>query len=126
MPAPGTEPLQAILAELRAVSPHLQAAFIVSQDGFTMAAAGGDAMTEDESERTGALSAGLLTLCRSMMTELRRGEVEQVLLRAGEGYLLLQLAGPVAMLAVMAGPETNLGLLLLETERAAEAVARAL
>lgn len=126
MPTPGTEPLQAILAELRAASPNLQAAFIVSQDGFTMAAAGGDAMTEGESEHTGALSAGLLTLCRSMMTELRRGELEQVLLRAGEGYLLLQLAGPVAMIAVMAGPETNLGLLLLETERAAEAVARAL
>ena len=126
MPNSGTEPLRAILGELRAASPHVQAAYVVSQDGFTMAAAGGDAITEDDSEHAGALSAGLLTLCRSMMTELRRGEVQQVLLRAGEGYLLLQLAGPVAMIAVMAAAAMNVGLLLLETARAAGAVARAL
>ena len=120
----GTETLRAILDDLHAACPALQASFIVSQDGFTMAAIG--TVTEADGERAGALSAGLLTLCRNMMTELRRGELEQVLLRSGEGYLLLQLAGPAAMIAAMTGVETNLGMLLIEIERAARLVARSI
>jgi hypothetical protein len=120
----GTEQLLALLEDMHAACHDIQLSMIVTQDGFTMATMGGIAAADGE--RVGALSAGLLALCRNTARELDRGEMEQVLLRGGEGYLLLRLAGPRAMLAVIARPDANLGMVLLDTERAAEAVARLL
>lgn len=120
----GTAEIAAQLRELHATCSDIELSMVVTQDGFTMATYGGLGATDGE--RVGALSAGLLALCRNTARELGRGEMEEVLLRGREGYLLLRLAGPTAMLAVVARPDANLGMVLLDTERAAEAVARLL
>lgn len=117
----GTEALQAVLSDLNATK-DVEVAMVVTQDGLTLAAQG----KVSDADRLGALSAGLLALCRDMAQELQRGEMEQVLLHGGTGLVLLRLAGPVAMLAIMARPDCNLGLLLLEAERAALAIGAAL
>ena len=122
--SPGTEELVAALENLHAACHDIQLSLVVTQDGFTMATMGRIAAADGE--RVGALSAGLLSLCRNTARELERGEMEQVLLHGREGYLLLRLAGDQAMLAVVARPDANIGMVLLDTERAAEAVARLL
>jgi len=122
--ASGTEQLLEVLEDLHAACHDVQLSLIVTQDGLTMTTMGGIEAADEE--RVGALSAGLLALCRSTARDLGRGEMEQVLLRGDGGYLLLRLAGSKAVLAVIARPDANLGMVLLDTQRAAEAVAAVL
>lgn len=119
--ASGTEQLLEVLKDLHAACHDIQLSMIVTQDGLTMVTMG--SIEAGDGERVGALSAGLLALCRNIARDLGRGEMEQVLLRGGGGYLLLRLAGPQAMLAVIARPDANLGMVLLDSQRAAETVA---
>ena len=123
-PAPGTEPLAAVLADLHAACPQLQFSLVATRDGFTMTTLG---RTEaGDGEPVGALSAGLLHQCNNAALELAHGDLEQVLLHSRQGYLLLRHAGEQAMLAVVAGSEANVGLVLLEGQRAARRIAEIL
>lgn len=117
----GTAELAALLRDLHATCSDIELSMVVTQDGLTMATHGG--LSGADGDRVGALSAGLLALCRNTARELERGEMEEVLLRGREGYLLLRLAGPIAILAVVARPDANLGMVLLDTARAADEVA---
>ena len=117
----GTEEIAAVLDDLHAACHDIVLSIVVTQDGFTLATKG--RIEAADGERVGALSSGLLDLCRKTARELHHGEMEQVLLRGNEGYLLLRLAGPRAMLSVISRPDANIGMVLLDSERAAESVA---
>lgn len=116
------ERLRAILNELHVESKDVQVSMVVTRDGLTMAVVGGVV----DPDKVGAMCSDLLSLCRSAALELQRGDVEHVLMKASQGYMLLTPAGDQTMLAVMARPDANLGMLLIDTRRAAGAIPDAL
>ncbi|MBE0475782.1 MAG: roadblock/LC7 domain-containing protein [Coriobacteriia bacterium] len=108
---------------LIADSPDVQAAALVSMDGFTMAAALPPAMQED---RVGAMAAAILGLGERAATELGRGRLSQVFIEGDDGYVLLMSAGERAVLTVLASAESRLGLIIYDMRNAARSVAEIL
>ncbi len=115
----GVEVLQAILRDLSASLRDITGSVVVSRDGLTMASIGGGV----DADRMGALCTEVFGLGQSTANELQHGDLQEILLKSDGGYALVTRAGPEAMLAVMARPDANLGLVLLEARRAANAIA---
>jgi predicted regulator of Ras-like GTPase activity (Roadblock/LC7/MglB family) len=97
-------------------SPDVQAAALVSLDGFTMASALPEGMQED---RVGAMSAAILGLGERAAAELGRGHLSQVFIEGAEGYVLLMAAGDRAVLTALASPSAKLGLVLYDMRETA-------
>lgn len=118
-PATREERLVAALDDLMEQSPDVQAAALVSLDGFTMASALPGDMQED---RVGAMSAAILGLGERAAAELGRGRLSQVFIEGANGYVLLMAAGERAVLTVLADHEAKLGLALYDMRRTAETI----
>ena len=109
------------LREMRGSSPDIEASAVVSVDGLILAS---DLPPTTEEDRVSAMSAALLSLGERIAQELRRGTLDQVFIRGAEGYVFLMAAGEEAVLTVLARREAKLGLVLLDTRRAAADIAR--
>jgi len=117
------ERLAKALDELMHNDRDIQAAALVSLDGFTMASALPQGMQAD---RVGAMSAAILGLGERAAAELGRGHLSQVFIEGDNGYVLLIAAGDRAVLTAMADPESKLGLVLYDMKVAAENIGRIL
>jgi len=113
------ERLVAALDTLMEHSQDVQAAALVSLDGFTMASALPEGMQED---RVGAMSAAILGLGERAAAELGRGHLSQVFIEGAGGYVLLMAAGDRAVLTVMSSPDSKLGLVLYDMRDTAEQI----
>lgn len=107
------------LNQLMEDSQEIQAAALVSLDGFTMASALPEGMQED---RVGAMSAAILGLGERAAAELGRGQLSQVFIEGEGGYVLLIAAGDRAVLTCLADTEAKLGLVLYDMRAAAETI----
>jgi predicted regulator of Ras-like GTPase activity (Roadblock/LC7/MglB family) len=110
------ELLAGALDELMLEDPDIQAAALVSLDGFTMASALPPGMQAD---RVGAMSAAILGLGERAAAELGRGHLSQVFIEGDSGYVLLMAAGDRAVLTAMADPSAKLGLVLYDMKMTA-------
>jgi uncharacterized protein len=117
------ERLATALNDLMDESQEIQAAALVSLDGFTMASALPDGMHED---RVGAMSAAILGLGERAATELGRGQLSQVFIEGDDGYVMLIAAGDRAVLTCLADIEAKLGLVLYDMRAAADRIAEIL
>ncbi len=115
--------LAAALDRLLDGSADIQAAALVSLDGFTMASALPPGMHED---RVGAMSAAILGLGERAAAELGRGHLSQVFIEGKDGYVVLIAAGDRAVLTSLAGIDAKLGLVLYDMRESAEAIAEIL
>lgn len=115
--------LQPILRELNNVSEHIEASAIMSRDGLSVANVLGDGVDPD---RLGAMCAALLGLADTTARELNRGELHQVLIHGSLGFMLITHVGDKAVLAVATKPGTNLGMVFLETKKAAKKISEIL
>lgn len=115
--------LAAALDHLLDGSRDIQAAALVSLDGFTMASALPEGMHED---RVGAMSAAILGLGERAAAELGRGHLTQVFIEGADGYVVLISAGDRAVLTCLAGMGAKLGLVLYDMRESAQAVAEIL
>jgi len=124
-PRPGSreEQLAKALDELMDESQDVEAAALVSLDGFTMASALPAGMHED---RVGAMSAAILGLGERAATELGRGQLSQVFIEGDDGYVVLIAAGDRAVLTCLASIEAKLGLVLYDMRMAADRIAEIL
>lgn len=111
--------LKSILSDLNGSSADIVASAIISSDGLTMAALLPKEVDED---RVGAMAAAMLSLGERTAKELHRGELEQVMVKGDQGYILMSHAGRDAVLAVIAREGAKLGLIFLDSKRAARAV----
>jgi hypothetical protein len=111
------------LDELMASDPDIQAAALVSLDGFTMASALPPGMQPD---RVGAMSAAILGLGERAAAELGRGHLSQVFIEGETGYVLLIAAGDRAVLTAMADPNAKLGLVLYDMKATATRIGQIL
>jgi predicted regulator of Ras-like GTPase activity (Roadblock/LC7/MglB family) len=130
VPAPAAEPkitreqrLVRTLNRLMDDNQEIDAAALVSLDGFTMASALPQGMQED---RVGAMSAAILGLGERAATELGRGHLSQVFIEGESGYVMLIAAGDRAVLTCLAGTQAKLGLVLYDMREAADAIAEIL
>lgn len=117
------ERLAAALNLLMQEDPAIQAAALVSLDGFTMASALPAGMQPD---RVGAMSAAILGLGERAAAELGRGHLSQVYIEGDTGYVLLMAAGGRAVLTVMADANAKLGLVIYDMRSAASNIAEIL
>ncbi len=117
------ERLAGALNQLMDDNQEIQAAALVSLDGFTMASALPEGMEED---RVGAMSAAILGLGERAAAELGRGALSQVFIEGDDGYVLLMAAGERAVLTCLADSEAKLGLVLYDMRAAAEAIGEVL
>ncbi len=101
----------------------IQAAALVSLDGFTMASALPEGMHED---RVGAMSAAILGLGERAAAELGRGSLSQVFIEGDGGYVVLIAAGSRAVLTALADREAKLGLVLYDMRDTAEVITQIL
>lgn len=117
------EQLAAALDELMREDPDIQAAALVSLDGFTMASALPAGMQAD---RVGAMSAAILGLGERAAAELGRGHLSQVFIEGENGYVLLIAAGDRAVLTAMAEPSAKLGLVIYDMKATADRIGQIL
>jgi predicted regulator of Ras-like GTPase activity (Roadblock/LC7/MglB family) len=122
-PATREEQLAEALDELMRNDGDIQAAALVSLDGFTMASALPAGMQAD---RVGAMSAAILGLGERAAAELGRGHLSQVFIEGESGYVLLIAAGNRAVLTAMAEPSAKLGLVLYDMKSTADRIGQIL
>lgn len=104
------------LRDMRSSSPDIEASAVVSVDGLTIAS---DLPATTEEDRVSAMSAAMLSLGERIATELGRGGLDQVYVRGDNGYVLLNAVGEEAVLTVLCRRDAKLGLVFLDTKRAA-------
>ena len=117
------ESMMKVLKQLSNVSPDIEAAAIVDNDGLMIASS----MSPDvEEDSVAAMTAAFLSLGERVGVELKRGEFELVMLRGSTGYAILARTGKEAVLTVMAKSQAKLGLIFLDVNRAAREITRLL
>jgi predicted regulator of Ras-like GTPase activity (Roadblock/LC7/MglB family) len=109
------------LRDMRSLSSDVEASAVVSTDGLIIAS---DLPATSEEDRVSAMSAAMLSLGERISTELGRGQLDQVYIRGAEGYVLLMPAGEEAVLTILARREAKLGLVMLDSRRAAAEIAK--
>ena len=116
-----SERLSEILRNLNSSSAEVEASAIISVDGLAIASALSEGIDED---RVGAMTAAMLSLGNRTAAELRRGKLDQVMVKGERGYVLLCQAGTDAVLVVVAQENAKLGLIFLDIKRAAETLSK--
>jgi predicted regulator of Ras-like GTPase activity (Roadblock/LC7/MglB family) len=114
--------LRDILVDLHRSTTEIILSMITTDDGLAMITHG----TVDNEDHAAALCAELTARCQQAADEFRTGKVNTVFTGGSDGTLFLLRVNDNVMLAMTARAEANLGLLMLEGERAARAIAAAL
>jgi uncharacterized protein len=110
-----TVKLKNILDTFVAGTSDVQGAALVSPDGLALASALPGNMDE---ERTGAMSAAMLSLGERIGSELGRGMVDRIFVEGNQGLCILTSCGEEAVFLVLASSQAKQGLLMLEIKRA--------
>lgn len=118
-----TDAIETVLADLNTSSGDVQASAVISRDGLMMAS---KLPADIEEDRVAAMTAALLALGERTARELKRGNLDQVLIHGSDGYVLLRDAGPEAVLSVLTTRDAKLGLVFLDVSRAAKELSRLL
>lgn len=118
-----TESLNKVLGSLQASSSDIEACAVVSEDGLIIASSLPQGLEETQ---IAAMSAALLSIGSRTTAELKRGHLEQLFVKGGDGYVVIMHAGAHAVLLALARKEAKLGLIFLDTSRAADEVKKVL
>jgi uncharacterized protein len=114
-----TEQALRMLHDLRAAAPDIEAAAVVSPDGFIIASL---LPTDVDADRMAAISAGMLALGVKTSADLRKGTLHQIFIRSEDGCVAVMNAGGEAALSVMSRKDSQLGLLFMEMRRTASQI----
>ncbi len=114
--------LEEILHHLERVGDIIGSA-IVRRDGLLIASG---LPAEVNAKAVAAMAAAIAGTSESSARELKIGEFQQVIVNASTGQYVVLGAGPEAILIALLRKEANLGLVLLEMEKAAQKIARLL
>lgn len=114
------EQIQGTLQALVNSSPDFEGAALVSMDGLPLASALPGGTDED---RVAAMGAAALAMGARTAAELKRGNLEQVLVKGNGGYIILVQAGSEAVLQAISTSDAKLGILLYEMKQTARQLA---
>ena len=99
--------LDDLLKKLLAAIPEVKAAAIVSAEGLPIASA----LPRDVDEiKIAAMTAALYSMAKRAITEMKKGDFDQLYIRGSDGYLLVLQAGPNAILMISADKDARLRL----------------
>lgn len=112
-----------ILRNLQSGTPDLEACALVSEDGLMIASA---LPQHVDDARVAGMTATLASLGERAADELERGNVEQVFVKGKNGYALMMQASDTTLLLILASRTAKLGLIFLDTQRAASQLAKLL
>jgi len=112
------EVLEGVLKELKSKG-DIEAGAIVSRDGLLIAA---DISQNFNAEAFAAMTATMLGSAETATSEMSKGVPDRVIVESNDGKIIARGAGFKALLVVMTGPKANLGLILLEMERASQKI----
>ena len=118
-----TEKIAEVLRGLRASSPDIIGAAVVSLEGFIIAAV---APSEIDEELVGGMAAALVGVGERISSELMRAPMEQTYVRSEKGYVILNAVGSDVVLVLLVTREAKLGLIFLELRRTIPELTRAL
>ncbi len=114
-----TESLLKVLKTLQNGAPDVEAAALITEDGLIIASA----LPQDlDDTRVGGMSATLLSLGTRAAKELRRGDVQEVIVRGGGGYAVMQEVGRGVLLLVVANENAKLGMIFFDMREAISAI----
>src|SRR3954468_2411434 len=116
-----SEKINDILRGLRAGSPEVIGAAVVSSDGFIVASVVPNEIDED---LIGGMAASLLGVGERIATDLMRSQMEQVYVRSPKGYIVVNAVGTEASVVLLVTREAKLGLVFLELKRTAAELAK--
>ena len=114
------EQIQYILQALVNSSPDVEGAALVTLDGLPLASA---LPPDTDEDRVAAMGAAALSMGARTAMELRRGDLEQVLVKGKGGYVILIQAGAETVLQAISSSDAKLGMLLYEMKQAAQQLA---
>jgi predicted regulator of Ras-like GTPase activity (Roadblock/LC7/MglB family) len=109
-----SERINDTLRGLRAGSPEVIGAAVVSTDGFIVASVVPNEIDEDV---IGGMAASLLGVGERISADLMRAQMEQTYVRSPKGYIIINSVGPDASLVLLVTREAKLGLVFLELKR---------
>jgi uncharacterized protein len=118
-----TEQLADILRTLRATSPEVIGAAVVSAEGFIIASV---LPNDTDEDLIGGMAASLLGVGERISADLMRAQMDQVFVRSPKGYILLNAINAAASLVVLVTKDAKLGLIFLELKRAIAELANCL
>ena len=111
------EEIQRRLERLRNVSQDIEAAALISSEGFIMASVLPESLEE---EQIAALSAGFMGMAERCSGEMGKGSPRQLFINTQDGLILMMGIGQDAYLTVLASGNGKPGLILYDMKRAAE------
>ena len=118
-----TEQINRILRSLPAGTPDIEACALISEDGLMIASALSASMEET---RVAGMTATLLSLGSRASTELKRGAVQEVIVRGDHGYVVLISAGRGTLLLALTNESSKLGLIFFDMREAVVDLQKAL
>ncbi|HIE33576.1 MAG TPA: roadblock/LC7 domain-containing protein [Candidatus Altiarchaeales archaeon] len=117
MPKSKKDALMSLLTELENVG-DIDGAAITTRDGLLVAAK----LPKDVNAETfAAMSATMFGAAETAVSELKKGKVRRVISEAEDCKLVAVDAGPSAAVVALVRPEANLGLVLMEIIKTANA-----
>lgn len=108
------EQLTEVLRGIRAGSPEVFGAAVVSSEGFIIASVVPGDVDED---LVGGMAASLLGVGERISADLMQAPMEQVFVRSPRGYIIINAIDAQASLVVLVSKEAKLGLIFLELRR---------
>ncbi|MFX1516293.1 MAG: roadblock/LC7 domain-containing protein [Promethearchaeota archaeon] len=115
------EELDAILDKYLKKSPSIQAITVVSPDGLPIAS------TSDENETViAAMTAASQSLSERVLTELERGNMQEIMLTGEEGFVVILNAGENAVVSFTASDSKNIGLVRVLAKQLAQTISEML
>jgi predicted regulator of Ras-like GTPase activity (Roadblock/LC7/MglB family) len=115
------EVIKTTLKEVTSHTAEIEGIALVSYDGIMIA----NALQKDApQDMVAAITATLLNLGKLSVDVLHLGSLEQVFIKCHDGYIVIGRAGDTSVITMLAKREAKLGILMDETNRAAEAILR--
>ncbi len=113
-PTTKKEQLEKILSDLKRAGGILSSA-VISRDGLMVAS---DLTKNIDADTFAAMSAAMEGAAETAVSELKQGELRQIIVDAQDSKLITVSAGKKVILVVLTKPDINLGLVLLELGKA--------
>ena len=121
MPDTKKAKLEKILEELKSIG-GITGSAVISKDGLAVASD----ISEKDVDTFAAMSAAIEGAAETAVSELKQGELKQIIVDADEGKTITISTGDEAILVILAKPTINLGLVLLGLGKAAGKVSKIL
>lgn len=109
-----SEKIQDVLRSLRAASPDVVGAAVVSTDGFIVGAL---LPSEIDEELVSGMASAFVGAAERIAMELAGGGMEQTYVKGRQGHVILSAVGEDALLIVLTTAQVRLGLVFLDIKR---------